>query len=213
MGFLTGNRSIAINSLGIAILFITLYNPLFIREIGFQFSFIVTAAILIWFSPCDRLLQKFFMKRPLSQIVDFDWIDQHAYCILCFLRQALALTIAVNLVALPLTLFYFQKFPFMSLIYNLFFPFTVSLSILLLLFACLTAPLFSWLSDYIHTINYYYTQFILNLTFNLPKAFDFNVYVTSISQEHILYYFVAIFALGIYMHTRQHDQETPAWMV
>ena len=201
-GILTSKRSQALNSLGFAILVIVLYDPLSISEIGFQFSFIITASILIWFSPLDHLMQKIFMKRPLSQMVTYDWIDQHAYCILCFLRQALALTLAVNLAALPLTLYYFQKFPLMSLIYNLFFPFTVSLSMLLLLLAVMTAPIIPILSTLFHNINDQYTQFLLNLAFNLPGDFDFNLYTEPFPGEFVLYYLLILFTLGIYQFSK-----------
>ena len=201
-GILTSKRSQALNSLGFAILVIVLYDPLSISEIGFQFSFIITASILIWFSPLDHLMQKIFMKRPLSQMVTYDWIDQHAYCILCFLRQALALTLAVNLAALPLTLYYFQKFPLMSLIYNLFFPFTVSLSMLLLLLAVMTAPIIPILSTLFHNINDQYTQFLLNLAFNLPVDFDFNLYTEPFPGEFVLYYLLILFTLGIYQFSK-----------
>ena len=80
--------------------------------------------------------QKMFRTRSLSKITEMHWLDQHAYCLLYYLRQGLALALAVNLVAMPITFFYFQKFPLMSLFYNLFFPFLVSFSMLLLLFRC-----------------------------------------------------------------------------
>jgi competence protein ComEC len=58
MSLLLGKRSSGLNALGIGILVVVLWDPLAMREVGFQFSFAVTAAILLWYAPCDVLLQK-----------------------------------------------------------------------------------------------------------------------------------------------------------
>lgn len=203
-GILAGKRSQALNSLGIGLMVIAVWDPLLIQTIAFQFSFAITAAILLWFTPCDLWLQSIFPKRTLSQMADVGWWDQHGYCLLCFLRQALALTIAVNLVALPLTLFYFQKFPLMGLVYNLFFPFMVSFSLLLLLLGLMTAPL-PGLSHAIHGMNELYTQFMLNFTFNLPKLFDAIWHVPDIPSELILCYLPIVLMVGLLMKHRSED--------
>lgn len=205
-GIYFGKRSQALNSLGIALLLIVLWNPLWIQSIGFQFSFAITTSILVWYEPCETLLQKVFPKRNLSQIADLHWWDQHGYCLLCFLRQGLALTLAVNLVALPMTLFYFQKFPVMSLIYNLFYPFLVSFSLLLLFLAIAAGPL-GWISQFLHGFNEIYTRYLLDLTFNLPKAFDFTWYIDEVAPEFLLIYLVAVFFLGLALKAKAPSEE------
>lgn len=213
-GVLSGKRSFAMNSLGVAIAITVLIDSLVIRQVGFQFSFGITAAILLLFGPCDAIFLKVFKKRSLSQAVLFDWIDQHVYCMLSFLRQALALTLAVNLVALPMTLFYFQQFPLMGLVYNLFFPCMVSVSMFLLLMALLLAPLFPLLGNALHFLNGHYTQFLLNFTFNLPKAFDANLYVADVSSTVVLCYLFVLFTAAICAnHFSSRRDNTPSWMV
>ncbi len=58
---------------------------------------------------CERLCQKIFSKRTLSELAEMRNVSQHGYCLIYFLRQALALSIAVNLVAIPMTLFHYHK--------------------------------------------------------------------------------------------------------
>lgn len=190
-------RSLGLNSLGIALLAIALIDPLALFYIPFQFSFGVTASILIWYAPCDYFLQRLFQKRPLSTVAKMHWADQHGYCLLHFLRQGLALAIAVNLIALPLTLFHFQRFPAMSLIYNLFFPFLVSVSMLLLL---LGLPL-QWLAPPIGKalfwVNEHYTNFLLNFAFNLPRNFDHTWHLSSLEGEMVLLYAIVLYAVGV----------------
>lgn len=76
------------------------------------------------------------------------------------MRQGLALGFAVNLVTLPMMFYHFHRFPFLGLLYNLFFPAMVSISMFLLLF-----PPFVGL-------NQLFTKFMLNLTYNMPPALD-----------------------------------------
>lgn len=197
LGIILGKRSIAINSLGIALLILALWDPLSASNIGFQFSFAVTAAILVWFKPCEVLCQKLFVKRRLSQIVEMGNLDQHGYCLLFFLRQGLALCLAVNLVALPLTLYHFHKFPMMSLVYNLFFPFLISISILLLIAAFLMIWVFPYGGSLLYALNENFTKYLLNFAFNLPKSFDITMRVDEFSPAILIIYLTIAFIGGI----------------
>lgn len=196
-GLLFERRGAGLNSLGVAMLIVLLIDPLMVRHIGFQFSFATTAAILLLYSGSDFLMQKLFLKRPLSEMVEMDTLNQHAYLLLAFFRQAIALTIAVNLVALPIMLYTFHKFPILSLVYNLFFPFLVSLSMLFLIFGILGSVLFPPLGQAIHYINDTYTHFVLNFTYNLPTLFDVNWQVAALPVEWLIVYLSILFSVGI----------------
>lgn len=197
MGTILAKRSLALNSLGIALIVMTLLDPFATQNIGFQFSFAVTGAILLWYAPCERMCQRFFAKRGLSEIAEMGSLSQHGYCLLYFLRQALALAIAVNLVACPMTLYHFHKFPMMSLVYNLFFPFLMSFSMLLLTAGLLISLLFPWLASQIHGINEHFTQFMLSFAFNLPKWFDVALRVDDISKDALIIYLILVFTIGL----------------
>lgn len=200
-------RSSGFNALGIGALALLLWDPLIIEELGFQFSFGITASILLWFSPCEKLLQQIFAKRRLNDVTKMDSWDQHGYCLLYFLRQSLALSLAVNIAALPLTLYHFHVFPLMGLVYNLFFPVLVSLSLVLLTTACCFSLIFPWLASQIHALNEYYTQFVLNFAFNLPKTFDYTWRVESIPIEGLMIYLAAVLIGGLFLSKRSHNEE------
>jgi len=202
-------RSNGLNSLGIALIFILLIDPLLSRSLGFQFSFAATAAILILFPLSDQLLQSFLKKRYLSNLVQMDFLNQHGYCFLVFCRQAIALSLAVTLVTLPITLYYFQKFPIMSLIYNLFFPFMVSISMLLLILGLLLP----FAGSLIHQLNQIYTEFSLNLIYNIPPSLDIYYRANFFSLELVLIYLYAVFCISIYAKERLgNDEETFAFL-
>jgi competence protein ComEC len=201
-------RNSGFNALGIGALMIVLWDPLAVEEIGFQFSFGITAAILLWFAPCEAYLQSIFAKRKLSEATKMDSWDRHGYCLLYFLRQGLALSLAVNLVALPLTLYHFHSFPLMGLVYNLFFPFLMSFSLVLLAFACPLSMIFPWLGNLLHSLNESYTSFVLNFAFNLPRTFDISWQVDMIPKEGIMIYLLLILSLGLVLNRKRQTPQS-----
>lgn len=171
IGGLIDKQTTALNSLGLALLVILGYNPLLSQELGFQLSFATTAAILLFYQPAQAWLDHLFPKRGLSEVIQMNAWNQHGYCILAFLRQGLALTVAVNLFAFPFTLYYFHQFPWMSLLYNLFFPLLASGSLCLLLLGGLLFFI-PFIANNIHRLNDVYTDFLLQLTYQVPTEID-----------------------------------------
>lgn len=206
-GYLLARRGNGLNSLGLALLAIILYDPLMCRSIGFQFSFIATAAILMLFRGCDWLIQNLFRKRNLSQMVLMNGLDQHGYFLLSWVRQGMALALAVNLAALPLMLYYFHKFPLMSLGYNLFFPFMVSVSMLLLILGVIGSLILPPLGSFLHFINDHYTRFLLNFTYNMPATVDITWRVESFPTYLLVLHLCLIFWLGIWLREQAERRQ------
>jgi competence protein ComEC len=201
LGSLIDKQSTALNSLGFALLLILGYNPLLCQELGFQLSFATTAAILLFYQPAQAWLYHLFPRRRLSQVIHMNCWNQHAYCILAFLRSGLALTLAVNTFALPLTLYHFHQFPWMSLLYNLFYPFLVSGSICLLLLGGLLS-FFPFLAENLHRVNDAYTFFLLQLTYQIPSGLDIYLILKSMSSFWLIFYICCISIGGIIWRER-----------
>lgn len=205
VGFVLQRRGSGLNSLGVALIVVLLCDPLQSQNIGFQFSFAVTAAILMLYQPMEKLCQKVYVQRSLSEVVQMDLWNQHAYCVVAFFRQGLALTFAVNLVAFPMTLFLFHKFPLMSVLYNLFFPFLVSFSMLFLMLSLLfywTCPL---LEKGISWWNSIYTQWVLNFTYEMPTTFDYVFRVQYFPIELLVVVLTAVFIFGTVIKEATQD--------
>jgi competence protein ComEC len=196
-----------LNSLGVGMLIVLMIDPTLYNSIGFQFSFAVTAAILVFFPSIDYLMQQILKKRLLSEAVDMNLLNQHGYCILSFLRQAIALTAAVNLIALPMTLFFFQKFPLFSLLYNLFFPFLVSFSMLLLIVGILITFIFSPLGEAVHFANQTYTEFILNFVYNVPTSIDVSIRFSIFSTDFLICFLCLLFSAGVYIKSLLEEHQ------
>lgn len=197
-------KSSSLNSLGIGLLAALIINPEFALHMGFQFSFAITAAILLLYPTLDHKLQLFLPSRTLEQTQTMNLLQQHGYIALILIRQALALTLTVNLVALPLSLFYFQKFPALGIIYNLFFPWMVSLSILLLLLG-LPLDLLGFMNNWVHTLNGQWTQFVLDYTYGLSTHYDLYIH-RGLSIGPLLLFLTIILIMGIYFRESKTDK-------
>ncbi|MGZ3633687.1 MAG: ComEC/Rec2 family competence protein [Parachlamydiaceae bacterium] len=213
LSFLMERKSLGLNSLGIGLLILLIYDPISCLSIGFQFSFIATAAILLLYPQLEILLRYVFPKRSLQQMILMRSGSQMAYTFLNCCRHAIALTGAVNCVALLLTLYYFHKFPWLSLVYNLFFPFMVSISMTLLLLGLILGLVIPPLGNAIHAFNHLYTDFMLGYTYHLPTAFDYVWRVASVPEEWIFIQLCVVFAVGIlgFIYWQHKQEELEDW--
>ncbi len=155
-----------LNALGTALLLSLLIDPLLLVNIGFQFSFLTTAAILLLNAPCLALINRFFPERSFQEASKLSLAAKHSYILLRFTASNLSLGLATSIPALPLSLIHFGFFPPASLFYNLFFPAMTGLSMSLLLAGILASPI-EPLARLLHLINDYFTSFLLNLTADL----------------------------------------------
>lgn len=201
-GTLVEKRSDALNVLGLAMLATLLANPLSCENLGFHFSFLTTGSILLFYGSLNSILKKVFVWEPLSRHMNRSFFSQVSYIFSTILRQSLALLSAVHLTAIPCMLYFFHKFPWMGLIYNLFFPFLVSLSLALLLAACISGLILSPLSSVLHWLNKVYTSTILDLSYNVPPVFDVTLRSKSFHKEYFVITLCLLCISGIFLRYR-----------
>lgn len=102
IALLTGRVKDGWNVLGAAFLFMVLYNPYYIHNVGFQLSYLVTFGLLVSVPPLTRKLS----IGPTA------------------VRSLVAVTLAAAILSFPLTIYYFHLYSFLSPIINfLFVPF------------------------------------------------------------------------------------------
>lgn len=217
LGHLFEKRTRPLNSLGVGLCLAMLLEPTLCQHLGFQLSFLATAALLMLTSPINSLLQTWIPKRFFNQLIHRSIIFQHAYIIRSLFRDAIALSLAVHGALLPLILFIFHQFNAHSFLYNLFFPFLVSLS---LLFFLLTVPI-CWiipsLGYAMHNLNSIYTYGILKIT-ESPALLSRTWYVDNLSEAFVAFSLTGIFVAGILTQSwmeRHRDTTSPlkfAWL-
>jgi len=200
-------RATGLNSLGVALIAQLIYEPTWCLNLGFQLSFLATFAILLFYSPIDGFLSGFLKDRTYSVALELSLFDQITYMLLIFFRKSLALSFAVNLLMLPMSLFYFQQFPILSMLYNLFFPVVTSLCLFLL---CLSL-LVSWvpvLSTGLFWLTYKITCLLLTPVNFLPRSFDINITVQDMPVGVLVAILTGTIAGGIILHSRSKEQES-----
>lgn len=160
-----GRAPLSIDALGCALLICLAFDPHAAVGAGFQLSFAATLGILTLTPRTLRAINRFWPPPEASELrfSPFAFLLKLGKPI----RALIALNLSVHLVTLPIILTHFQIFPLASLVYNLFFPFLITLSMSLFLLGL--HPLNIPLLHLMHTLlSYPPTQFLFNLSFTLP---------------------------------------------
>lgn len=203
---LTERKTGGLNALGVGLLVVLCYDPTYCMSLGFQLSFLATGAILLFYSLCDRFLLRLFPVRSVSFVSQLPICDQVIYFLLVFFRKTWALSIAVQFLMLPMCLYAFQSVPLLGIVYNSFFPFLVSICMVLFVLGCL----FCWL-PYIcgpifqtcHSI----TDFSLTFVNYLPEVFDINIKIENITDWQLSLYLSIVCFMAIVFLSRKSDAQ------
>ena len=212
IGKIFNRRITGLNALGVGLCAEILIDPMVISQIGFILSFLCTWAILLLVPLTRSLCDKLLPSRTFSIAKSMSPLDQWGYIIGSFLRQSLSINLAVHLACLPVLLHLFHRFPLLSLVYNLFFPFWVSVSLLLLCTACLLSLLLPPLAHLLFLLNDYWTYFALNVTSHPPAFLDFVVRTQSFSYSAVLLFLFLIFMVAIRL-TEEKRFQLPAVVI
>lgn len=189
------------NTLGVAMLVVLACDPLQVLSLGFQLSFGITAAILLFYGPFEAMLRTVVGHQRLAVTSTMGASGQHGYVILSALRNALALTLAVHVIAIPVILLYFHKFPLMGLLYNLFFPLLTSISMLLLMLGLLATPI-PPLAGALHSANGAFTSFLIDTVFDAPISLDVCIRCRSLSIIFVAVWLTLAAGVGIVLSRR-----------
>lgn len=182
-------RPSALNSLGVGLLAVGLWNPQAYLEAGFILSFVLTASILLYAKPFEDLLKKYFRPRSFKTVKEASPSTQLALFILSFLRKSISLNAAVLFSAIPLTLYFFKAFPLLSLFFNLFYPTLIAISLFLFLLSFIPGVLF---------LNSYYLDSILNLIHEVPLDVDGLIQIDYLKVEFVIIYISIFLFWGLY---------------
>lgn len=195
-GKLIGRHSSGLNLLGVALTVEIILDPLISANLGFQLSFLSCAGILLLHPLCERPLRRLLPKRTPLEASALPPFSKHAYFLSAYLREGLAITLAVNIAIFPLLLFYFHQFPLLSLLYNLFFPSLVGIALFSLLIALLTHLLFPPLANLLFPLTDFLTAQLLDLAAYPPLALDYSLHL-AIPAWPIPFYILLIFCISM----------------
>ncbi|KPK33264.1 MAG: hypothetical protein AMS24_01775 [Chlamydiae bacterium SM23_39] len=186
-----------LNTLGIALFFQLILDPIYITAIGFQLSFLSVFGILLIYPSLNNFLSNFILKRNKNDLKALSLTSKCAAILLNYFRETLSITLSVNILLIPILLFIFHKFSILSLIYNIFFPPLILISLLLMIFSFFFYIISPSISLFLNIINSYFTKFILHVISYPPKNLEFFIRTKNISLEMIYLYIIIFFYVAI----------------
>ena len=190
-----GKNNFALNTLGLALLFELVIDPINLTALSFQLSFLSVGAILFLYQPLSDFLSRWLQKRTAFDCKGLNLLEKTGAHFINYLRAALTISLSVSLCLIPVLLFYFHSFPLLGLVYNLFFPILISFSFYLLLIALLTLPLASIipLSTIFFFLADHSAAFSLNLLASYPQCLNFSLRTKSLSFPLVVIWLLGFF--------------------
>lgn len=105
-----GRRNMGMNTLAFVAFIMAIINPLVIWDIGFQLSFFATLGLILYAEPFSNFTASLIAKAFKEDIT----------VIVKILNENVVLTLAAQLMTIPLMAYYFQRFSLISFIANPF---------------------------------------------------------------------------------------------
>ncbi|NGX52212.1 MAG: hypothetical protein KR126chlam5_00508 [Candidatus Anoxychlamydiales bacterium] len=212
---IANRRYFALNALGISLIVMLLIDPINILKLGFQLSYLSTFAILLAFPSISKAISKVLKKRDVDEIDDLNIQSKIGYRLLTYIREGVSLLIAVNIFILPVILYHFHKLSCLSFIYNLFIPFLVGISMVLVIFGFIFHFTLPPLGGFINYINTYFTKFILKLITYPPAKIEFYIRYKNLSFEFVIIYIaiitISFLILRYYFKIMDSPETTPKY--
>ncbi|MCP4424936.1 MAG: DUF4131 domain-containing protein, partial [Chloroflexi bacterium] len=104
-----GRPNFAFASLFLAGFLMTAIRPFTLWDVGFQLSFAATLSLMLYADPLTN-----WVRRKLQRLLTRDWVEQ----VMGVLSEAVILTVAAQILTLPLMMGYFGQLSLISLLAN-----------------------------------------------------------------------------------------------
>ncbi len=203
IGQLLSRRISGLNALGAGLLIEMIFHPLAVIQLSFQLTFLCTLAIFLFYPLMHHAMCFLLPERSYKELEEMPSLDRHGYLLSAVLRKALAVNLAVHCVSIPVVLFFFHKFPLLSIAYNLFFPVCASLSMFFLFAALVLSPCLPFASDVLHQLNNGWTSAILKFVSNPPALLDFSLRTKAISFSSLCLFLTLSFFLAVIFQEKE----------
>ncbi|GAB4275182.1 MAG: DNA internalization-related competence protein ComEC/Rec2 [Candidatus Promineifilaceae bacterium] len=200
---LLGRPSFPYASLFLAALLMTAINPLTLWDVGFQLSFGATLGLMLYADPITR-----WTRRKLLQWLDWAVVQQ----IMGLLSEAVLVTLAAQILTLPLMIAYFGQLSVVSFLANaLVLPVQPGVMLWggMAALAGMAVPLLGQILGWVAWLFLSYTIFMVRLLATVPGA----AVPVSLSPTAVLGMFAVIAAATWWgKATPQKRQTIAAWM-
>ena len=169
-----------LNTLGVSMLICLVIDPLSLKKISFQLSYLSVLTIILFYPIFSHVTNRIIKKRSPQELQDYDIFSKSVYYLLRFLVYNFIFTSLISLILLPTLLLHFHSFPIVALFYNLFLPAALSV-VLLSTFILLALGWSSWLCSILAYLINAYCIFLLHYVTHFPIVLNIQLRVKSFS--------------------------------
>lgn len=171
----------SLNSIGIAALILTMYNPYWIFDAGFLLSFTAALSLIIY--------NKYILKHITTKNI---------------ILRSVYLYLFLQLFTLPVIAYYFNYVPVMGILYNLLL---LSIFTVILIYGFLLL-IFNFAFSFLLTIPFIFFDYLLyalRFFINITEQFAFNgLTVPTMSYVLIIYFYIVIGAAIYAYYNKNH---------
>ena len=191
------NRSASgLNSLGIATAISLILDPEAIFSVGYQLSYLATFSILAIYPTVDQLASKFLPDKPPWDLKEMGPLSQLVSKTACLIRRIVVLTLVVNATTASISLHHFGEFSWWGLIFNLFFPMAITVSLL-----GIFAGTLPWIGPSILWANEWYSKQLIETIYWCVN--DGNMLSMDISGWTVVWIVSGVIIGGMWLESRR----------
>ncbi|MGR3973567.1 MAG: ComEC/Rec2 family competence protein [Candidatus Rhabdochlamydia sp.] len=184
-----------LNKLGAALMCQLLIDPCSLFHLGFQFSFLCTAALILIYPSCKQLVEKVCMNRTFLEIKALSWIDRLGYSCCSLIKEIISLNLAIHAVSWPLMLYHFHKISLLGIFYNLFLPPLMSIGYMMLAATLMLSCLSQMIAAPFLKVTTAVASFVIFLAENPPQLLDWQWRISGFEGSYGLLYLGGLLAL------------------
>lgn len=193
-------RPTGLNSLGLGLIVVLLYDPAMALQTGFHLSFLATTVLLLYSPAVQRGLRALFARRSLEEVSSFSWIDQLFTGLFNRLIPIFSIVLPVWVVVALYQLAFFQECSLLGLLYNLFLPLILSLAIPFVVLSLFSIPFLSKLCAFIASIPLKAGLYLIN---GAPEVGT--VEIAPLPLPFVYLSFILIIVGGIFLYQEERD--------
>lgn len=212
---LFGRQSSGLNSLGVGLLVLAIYDPGTLTTLSLQLSFLATCALLTWYPTVFKILEKCIPRHSPKELWNFPIVDQFLAFILNIVRTSFALVFSIALMMIPYQLAYLPDLPLMGLLANLFLPLFFDIALLGTFFVLGVYVLIPGLGVWLGVLLERYVQFLMNVVRDMPIPLCSLVQNCHVSELFASFYVAFLMLVGVFLRIRAEyvkDEVSPAFL-
>ncbi len=193
------NKANGLNSLGLATAISLGLDPNTLFSIGYQLSYLATFSILAIYPTIEMWARKILPQRNHFEMAELPFIDQIIARLAGIIRRILVLTLVINLSTFVMVLYYFDFFSLTGLLFNLFFPLAITLSLLGIFIGLL--PI---IGPFVLAVNAWYSRQLLEMIYwGISGQGEKLTWV--IPSWSVAWFVMGIISIGLFLSQRRYE--------